>query len=119
MDEQSERDEDDLLLLDLLAQELWRAPDHQPRHEYGDDAVYQRVEEADALAAEHALQHHPAKHRDARERCVAVMRRVDCARGERGRDLSERSAAGNAEANVLALHVAAGLAGGRCGLDAG
>ena len=67
-----ERDQDDFRLLDLLAEELGRAPDHEAGDEDRDDAVDQRIEEAHALAAEHALQHHADEGPHAAERREAV-----------------------------------------------
>ena len=82
MDEQGQRNQDDLLLFDPLAEEFGRPADHEARNKHRDQAVDQPIEEADALAAEHALQHHLPEHGDAGERGIAVMRRIHCARRE-------------------------------------
>ena len=68
MDQQRERDQDDLRLLDLLAEEFGRPPDHQAGDEDADDAEHQGGEEPHALAAEDALQHHTDKGPHAAER---------------------------------------------------
>ena len=118
MDQQRERDQDDLGLLDLLAQELGRPSDHEAGDEDADDAVDQRGEESHALSAEHALQHHADEGPHAAERREAVVHGVDAARREGGGDAGEQSALDDAETHFLAFHVATGL--GRAGrrLDA-
>ena len=109
----------DFGFLDLLAEKLRRAPDHETRNEDGDDAVDERVQKSDAFAAEHALQHHADEGSHASERRVAVVHRIHAAGGEQRGDAGEQSALGNAEADFLALHVPAGLRGTGARLDAG
>ena len=113
MDEQGKCNQDDLLGFDLLAQKLGSTADHEPGHEHGKYAVDRGVQEAHAFAAEYALQYHPGEHCDAGQRRIAVMRLIHGTRRERGSDVGEEAAAGYAEADFLAFHVAAELADGR------
>ena len=98
----------DLLGLDLLAEILRRAADHQPGDEHGDDDEQQHAVEAGADAAEDDLAELHVDDRDhAAERREAVVHGVDrAAGGGRGDDREERRV-GDAEADLLALHVAA------------
>ena len=100
----------DVLGLDLLAEILGRTADHQPGDEHCQHGEQQDAVEAGADAAEDDLaeldveqRHQPA------ERRVAVMHRVDRpVRGVGGGDRPDRRV-GDAEADLLALHIAAGL----------
>ncbi|MNX79602.1 hypothetical protein D3C86_1112380 [compost metagenome] len=109
VDEQRDRSEDDLLLLDLLAQELGGAADHQPREEDGEDPVEHEVHEADALAAEDVVEHHLGERDEAAHGGQAVVHGVDRTGREGGGDRDEQGTHGLAEADLLAFHVAARL----------
>ena len=99
-----------LVGLDLLAQVLGRAADHQPGHEHGDDRERQHAVEPGADAAVDHLAELHQPHRDQpaerRERVVHGVDRAVGGGGGRGRP--QRGEA-DAEARLLALHVAAGL----------
>ena len=110
VEQKGERDQDDLGLFDLLAEELGSPADHEPGDEDRDDAVDERREEPDALSTEHALQHHAGEEGHGAEWREAVMHRVHASGREGRRNGSEQSALGDAEADFLAFHVAAWLA---------
>ena len=97
------------LRLDLLAEIFRRAADHQPGDEDRDDDEQQHAVEAGADAAEDDLAElHVEQRHHAAERREAVMHGVDrAARGSRG-DGGEQRRVGDAEADFLAFHVAAG-----------
>ncbi len=100
----------DLLRLQLLAEVLRRAPDHQAGDEHRHDDEQQHAVEAGADAAEDDLAQHDVDHRHhAGERHEAVMHGVDAAAGGVGGDRREQRRVGDAETNLLAFHVAAGL----------
>ena len=99
-----------LVGLDLLAEVLGRAADHQPGDEHGDDGEHQHAVQAAADAAEDDLAqlHQPHRHQPA-ERRERVVHRVDRAvRRGGGRGRPQRGVR-DAEADLLAFHVAAGL----------
>jgi hypothetical protein len=93
----------------FLAQELRRVAHHQSSNKDTDDSVDQSGKETNALAAEHALQHHADESAHAAERRIAVVHRIDAAGGEQGGDAGKQSALNDAESNLLALHIAAWL----------
>ena len=96
--------------LDLLAEILRRAADHEAGDEHRDDGEHQHAVEARTDAADDDLAQLDVEHRDEpAERREAVEHAVDrTARGGR-RDHGEQRGLGDAEAHLLALHVAAGL----------
>ena len=108
-DQHAERDQLDLLGLDLLAEVLGRAPDHQAADEDREQDVEQDRVQAGADAAEDHLAGRQVRERDrAAEPGVGLDRAVDrAARGD-GRDDVEQRRAGDPEALLLALEVAAG-----------
>ena len=118
MDQQDKRNQDDLGLFDLLAEELGCSADHQTSDENRDDSIGKRRQKANALAAKDALQHHPDEQRQGAERREAIMHRVHASRGECGRDGCKQSALSDAEADFLAFHVAARLIERRRRFDA-
>ena len=119
-EEHAEGDQLDLPRLDLLAQVLGGAADHQAADEDREQDVEQHRVEARADAAEDHLaeaevgeRHRPAEPRQGLEG------RVDgAAGGDRGHRGPQRGA-GDPEALLLALHVAAGRAGDGVGVQAG
>ena len=94
---------------DLLAEILRRSPDHQSGDEHRQDDEDQHAVEAGADAAEdHLAQHHVDHRHHAAQRREAVVHGVDRAvRGVGGRRRPQRRQ-NRAEADLLALHVAAG-----------
>ncbi len=98
----------DLLGLDLLAEVFRRAPDHQAGDEDREDDEDEHAVEARAHAADDDLAELHVDERDhAAERGEAVVHGVDrAARGRRGDD-GEQGGGGDAEAHLLAFHVAA------------
>ncbi len=87
-----------------------RAADHQPGDEHRDDREQQHAVKAGADAAEDDLAQHDIDHRHhAAERHEAVVHVVDGAAGRVRRDGGEQGRIGDAEADLLALHIAAGL----------
>ena len=107
-EERAERGELDLSRLDLLAEPLGRAPDHQAGHEDRHQDVEEHPVEAAADAAEHHLAEEQVDERHgAAGRRLSVEAAVDRAvRGVGGRDRPERRV-GQAEADLLVGHVAA------------
>ena len=103
MNEQGEHRQLHLAGLDLLAEVLRRAAHHQAGQEDADDQVDQHVDQADALAAEDAVEPHAGEGRQAGQRVEAVVHAVDRAAGHRRRDGGEGRAGGRAEAQLLAL----------------
>ncbi len=97
-----------------------RPPDHQPGDEEGDDGEEQHAVETRADAAEDDFAELDVDQRDhAAERREAVMHPVDrTARGVGG-DGGEEGRVGDAEADLLALHVAARLRGAGGHVDMG
>ena len=103
----------DLARLDLLAEELRRAPDHQAGDEDAEDDEQQHRVQARADAAPDDLAGHHLRHRDrAAEAAERLHRGVDGAARGGGRDRGEERARADAEALLLALQVVAGQAGG-------
>ena len=102
----------DLARLDLLAEVLGRAADHQAGDEHGQQDEQQHPVQARADAAEDDLAEQHVGHRDgAAEAGQGVHGGVDrAARGD-GRDRRPQRRVGDAEARLLALEVAAGDAG--------
>ena len=114
-----EHDELDLGRLDLLAEVLRRATDHQAGDEDGEQREDQDPVEPDADAARaHLAELHVEERHHAAERRVAVVHRVDRAGRRTGRRGGEDRRAGDAVADLLALGVAARLGGGRGLVDA-
>ena len=105
--------------LDLLAQVLGGAADHQPGDEHRQDGEHQHAVQAGADAAEHHLAelHVDQRHRAAQRRVRVVHRVHRAARGVGG-DGGEQPRLGDAEARLLAFHVAAGLRGADALVDA-
>ena len=86
-------------------------PDHQPGDEHRDDDEQQHAVEAGADAADDDLAELDVDQRDhAAERGEAVVHGVDGAARGGGRDHGEQRRGDDAEADFLALHVAAGEA---------
>ena len=112
------RDQDDerghlhLVGLDLLAQVLGRAADHEAGHEHGDDREDEHPVEAraDPAVDDLAELHQPHGHQPA-EGGVGVVHRVHRAVGGRGGGRGPQGGVGDTEPDLLALHVAAGLQG--------
>ena len=95
---------------DLLAQIFRRAAHHQAGHEHGDDGEQQHAVEAGTDAAEDDLAQMDVDHGDhAGQRHQAVMHGIDRAAGGIGGDGGEQRRIGDAEADFLAFHIAAGL----------
>ena len=114
-EDQDRRDQDDegahlhLERLDLLAEVFGRAADHQAGDENGEDGEDEHAVEARADAAENdfaELHQHQRHH--AAERGVGVVHAVDRAARGGGGHRREQAAVGDAEAYLLAFHVAAG-----------
>ena len=116
-DEHDERrDQDDerghlhLVGLDLLAEVLRRAADHQAGDEHGDDREDEHAVEPRADAAEdHLAELHQQHRHQAAERRERVVHRVDRAVRGGGRRRRPERRVGDAEADLLAFHVAARL----------
>ncbi len=106
MDEQGEHGQLHLAGLDLLAEILRRAADHQAGQEDADDQVDEQVDEADALAAEDAVEPHAGERRQAGQRVEAVVHAVDRTAGHRRGDGREGRAGRGAETQFLAFEVA-------------
>src|SRR3954470_17611471 len=97
--------------LDLLADILRRAADHQACHEDRKHDEQQHAIEAGADAADDDFAElHIDQGNHAAERREAVMHGVDRAAGGGRRDHGEQGGRDDAEANLLAFHVAAGQA---------
>ena len=96
--------------LDLLAQVLGGTADHQAAQEHAQHDVHDHVHQAHALAAEHAVEHHVQQGHHAAQGCQGVVHVVDGAGGEGCSDGGEQGGLGDAEADLLALHAAHGLA---------
>ena len=113
---QQDRDRGHLHLerLDLLAEILGRAADHEPGDEHRDDREHDHAVEPRADAAEDHLAelHEPHRHQPA-ERRERVVHRVDRAVRRGGRRRRPQRRVGDAEARFLAFHVAAGLESAR------
>ncbi len=104
--EQGEHGQFHLARLDLLAEILRRAADHQAGQEHADDEVDEQVHQADALAAEDAVEPHAGKRRQTGQRIEAVVHAVDrAARHRRGHGRERRPRRG-AETQLLAFEVA-------------
>ena len=106
MDEQGEHGQLHLAGLDLLAQVFRRAADHQPGQEHADDQVNEHVDEADALAAEDAVEPHAGERRQAGQRIEAVVHAVDRAARHGRRHRREGRPGRGAEAQFLAFEIA-------------
>ena len=101
-------DELDLARLDLLAEVLRRAADHQPADEDRQQDVEQHRVQAGADAAEDRLAVAEVRERDeAADAGERLERGVDRAARDDGRDRRQQRRVGDAEALLLALHVAA------------
>ena len=99
----------DLERLNLLAEVFRRPADHQPGDEHREDDVDENPVHPGADAAEHHFaQLHVAERHQAAERRERVVPAVDGAAAGVGRHGREERGVGNAEPNLLALHVAAG-----------
>ena len=95
--------------LDLLAEIFGRATDHQASDEDRDDRHHQEAVEAGADAAGQDLAELDHEHRhEAADRRERAMHGIDAAIGEAGGHGGEQRRAGEAEADLLALHIAAG-----------
>ncbi len=95
---------------ELLAEIFRRAPDHQSGHEHGDDDEEQHAVKAGTDAAENDLAQLDVEHGNhPAQRHEAVVPGVDGAAGGVGRDCGEERGVGDAEADFLAFHIAAGL----------
>src|SRR5579884_746394 len=105
--EHGERRELHLARLDLLAQVLGRAPDHEPAQEHGDDGEQEDgVEPAPHTAGRHLAEHHPRQQSEAAdggERVVGPRHRPGGGLG--GGDVVQAGGQ-RAEADLLAHHVA-------------
>ena len=98
---------------DLLAQVFGRAADHEAGDEDRQDHEDQHAVEAGADAAEDDFAEHDVDERNhAAERREAVVHAVDRAATGVGGDGGEERGLGDAEADFLAFHVAAGRGGG-------
>ena len=121
-DEDGEHGHLDFLRLDLLADIFGRAADHQAGHEDRDDDEEEHAVETGADAADDHLAELDVDQRDhAAERGEGIMHGVDRAAGGGRRDDGEERGGDDAEADLLAFHVAAGEAervhrGGAVGL---
>ena len=108
----------DLLRLELLAEIFGRAPDHEARHEHRDDGEGEDAVEARADAAEdHLAELDVDQRHHAAQRHEAVVHRVDRAARRIGGDGGAEREFGDAEADLLAFHVAAGLRRARRRVD--
>ena len=93
-----------LSALDLLAQVLGRAADHQPGDEHREDGEHQHAQDADADAAEDDLAERDVEHRHAAgQRREAVVHGVDRAGRGVGGDGGPQRGRADAEADLLAL----------------
>jgi hypothetical protein len=100
----------DFLLLDLLAQVFGRAAHHQAGDKHRQDGEQQHAVEARAHASEnHFAQLDIDQRHQAAQRRQAVVRVVHRAATGVGGNHREKRRVGNAEARLLAFHVAAGL----------
>ena len=120
--ERSRQAQDDrpahLARLDLLAQELGRASDHEAGDEHREDGEADHAVQAAAHAAEDDLAQGHLEHLDkTAQRGVGVVHGVNRAVGGGGGVSRPRGGGGDAEAALLALHVAAGLAAGHLDID--
>ncbi len=118
------RDEDDerrhlhLVGLDLLAEVLRGAADHEARHEDRDDGEDEHAVEPGADAAEDDLAELDEPHRhEAAERRERVVHPVHRAAGRAGGHGGEERGRGDPEADLLTLHVAAALESARDLID--
>ena len=109
-DERIEHRQLHLARLDLLAQVLGRAADHQAGDEDGEDHEDQHPVHPGADAAEDDLAELDVhqRHQTAQRR-EAVVHRVHRAAGSVGRDRGEERRGGKTEARLLALEVSAPL----------
>ena len=94
--------------LDLPAQELRRPSDHESAQEHAQDRVHQHIDETDAFAAEHDVQHHFGQGPKSAERSKRIVHIVDRSRRRCGRYRGEQRGLWDAEANLLAFHAALG-----------
>ena len=109
-DEDVEHRELHLARLDLLAQVLGGAPDHQAGDEHRQEHHHQHSVEAGADAAEDHLAELDVDERNqAAQRREAVVHRVDRAAGRVGRHRGEQRRGSDAEARFLAFEVPSGL----------
>src|SRR5262252_1455896 len=107
-DEDGEHGHLDLLGLDLLADVLGRAADHQAGDEDRDDDEQQHAVHAGADAADDDLDKLHVDQRDhATERGEGIVHRIDCTAGGRGSDHGEQRRGDDAESHLLAFHIAA------------
>ena len=108
-DEHGQDGDLDVVGLDLLAQVFGRPPDHQPGQEDGQDDEDEHPVEPGADAAEDDLAQLDVEQRDEpAQRRERIVHGVDRAAGGVGRDGGEERGIEDAEADLLALHVAAG-----------
>src|ERR1035438_6510094 len=106
--EHDEHDHLDFLLLDLLAEILRRAADHHTGEEYRQDGEQEHAVQARSDAAEDHFAQLDVDHRhEAAEWGEAIVRVVDGAAACVGGDDGEEGGVGDAEAHLLAFHVAA------------
>ena len=109
-DEHVEHRHLDVVGFDLLAEVLGRAADHEAGDEDGEDDEDEHAVEAGADAAEDDLAELDVDQRDqAAEGREGVVHGVDRAAAGVGGDGGEERGVGDAEADLLAFHVAAGL----------
>ena len=118
-DQDPQAGELDLPRLELLAQPLRGSSHHQPADEDGQQDVQEDRVQAGADAAEDHLAGGQVGHRHrAADPGVGLDRAVDRPAGGDGRDDVEQRRAGDAEALLLAFHVAPGRARDRVGVQA-
>ena len=108
-DDKDQHHELDVVGLDLLAEILGRAADHQPGDEDREDHEHHHAVEARADAAEDDFARLHVEERDEpAERRERIVHGVDGAARGVGGDRGEERGAEDAEADLLALHVAVG-----------
>ena len=105
-DQHGEHRELHFVSLDLLAEVLGRAPDHEPGDEHGEDDEKKHPVEPRAHAPEDDLAELDVQERnEAAERREGVVHRVDRAAGGIRRDRREKGGVDGPEPDLFAFHV--------------